>query len=422
MAISLTVLLETSRAYFCQYRSAVLPEQEGEEWFNVGCSKTYIPKKDDFGFRLKLECVAVDCSTGTHLSPLCVIVTDPVIKLPDPPPRSVVPIGCRKKSCNFLSQSSNDTLRILSYNILADLYTSGKYESYCPSWALVWEYRRQNLLQEIIKYNADILCLQEVQSNHFDNFLKPELTKLGYSVLFTKRDHLVYAGEYITDGCATFYRRDRFKAIRVCELEFAKMASRVVNALEPGLQSVVNIDLRKVAALVDELENIIAQLQIPLLVCGDFNSLPLSDPHKFIVTGRLDLYEESTDDPYGIYQHLKLHHPTSLTSAYASFCLPDAVEGRQVRNFDPSTREPLFTHFSPEASRTLDYIFYTADSLKVVGLLELLNREDLGTGIPSALWSSDHMALMAIFRMKPLLYRTPASHHTRPAASGRQLP
>lgn len=30
----------------------------------------------------------------------------------------------------------------------------------CPQWMLSWSYRRQNLLQELLNYGADILCLQ----------------------------------------------------------------------------------------------------------------------------------------------------------------------------------------------------------------------------------------------------------------------
>ena len=39
-----------------------------------------------------------------------------------------------------------------------------------PTWALSWHYRQQNLLREIIGYNADILCLQKVQSDHFEEW------------------------------------------------------------------------------------------------------------------------------------------------------------------------------------------------------------------------------------------------------------
>ena len=43
----------------------------------------------------------------------------------------------------------------------------GDQFGYCPPWALAWPYRRLNLLKELLSYQADILCLQEVQSNHF---------------------------------------------------------------------------------------------------------------------------------------------------------------------------------------------------------------------------------------------------------------
>ena len=40
--------------------------------------------------------------------------------------------------------------------------------SYCQSWMLAWGYRKQNLLKELLNYNADIMCLQvtEVRANH----------------------------------------------------------------------------------------------------------------------------------------------------------------------------------------------------------------------------------------------------------------
>lgn len=34
---------------------------------------------------------------------------------------------------------------------------------YCQSWVLGWQYRKQNLLKELLGYSADIVCLQEVR-------------------------------------------------------------------------------------------------------------------------------------------------------------------------------------------------------------------------------------------------------------------
>lgn len=46
------------------------------------------------------------------------------------------------------------------YNILADPYATAQMYGYTPSWALTWEYRKELILQEILAYSADIICLQ----------------------------------------------------------------------------------------------------------------------------------------------------------------------------------------------------------------------------------------------------------------------
>lgn len=138
------------------HQSVMVVEREGKEWIKVGSSKAYVPTMDDVGLRLRLESAAVDCSQGIHLSPINMIVTNPVITPPSTPRRRMVQI-------RQLQKSSDDVVfSVLSYNILSDMYAIGNLYDHCPPWALVWEYRRQNLLREIIAYGADILCLQEV--------------------------------------------------------------------------------------------------------------------------------------------------------------------------------------------------------------------------------------------------------------------
>ncbi|GLT96233.1 hypothetical protein SLE2022_138740 [Rubroshorea leprosula] len=68
---------------------------------------------------------------------------------------------------------------------------------------------------------------------------------------------------------------------------------------------------------------------------------------------------------------------------------------------------PLFTNCTRDFIGTLDYIFYTADSLAVESLLELLDEDSLrkDTTLPSPEWSSDHIALLAEFRCMPRLRR-----------------
>lgn len=89
----------------------------------------------------------------------------------------------------------------------------------CPGFALTWQYRKQNLLKELVGYRADILCLQEVQSNHYTEFLAPELQKHGYTAIYKKKTAELYTNStFAIDGCATFFRRDRFSLVKKYEV------------------------------------------------------------------------------------------------------------------------------------------------------------------------------------------------------------
>lgn len=142
-----------------------LERKGGKEWVEVCSSNSYVPTVDDIGCCLMLESIAVDCSSGLHLCPIHSVVTDPVLYPPAQKPRSM--LECLWKSGDFdlKAHSSNGVkFSVLSYNLLANLYANRNKYPVCPEWALSWEYRRQNLLNEIIEYDADILCLQEVNT------------------------------------------------------------------------------------------------------------------------------------------------------------------------------------------------------------------------------------------------------------------
>jgi len=139
-------------------------KNSGETWFEVGRSRTYTPSADDIGHALKFECVAVDSEKRSPVGPPTSIMTSRVIPAPTPTPRRLIQVnGDVLGHLDLDSQTSSlGTFTVLSYNILADAYATSDAYSYCPTWALSWTYRRQNLLREIIGYHADIICLQEV--------------------------------------------------------------------------------------------------------------------------------------------------------------------------------------------------------------------------------------------------------------------
>ncbi|KAG2686865.1 hypothetical protein I3843_09G027600 [Carya illinoinensis] len=442
------------------YPAAVTQRSGGETWFEVGRFKTYTPSADDIGHVLKFECVVVDAETKLPVGHVNTILTSRVIPAPSPSPRHLIPVNGADAMGHLDSDgrvSSSGTFSVLSYNILSDVYATNDVYSYCPSWALSWPYRRQNLLREIVGYRADIVCLQEVQSDHYEEFFAPELDKHGYVGLYKRKtNEVVYIGNTNTiDGCATFFRRDRFLHVKKYEVEFNKAAQSWTDSQLPssqkktalsrlfkdnvalivvleakfGNQGVDNpgkrqllcvanthvnvhqdlkdVKLWQVHTLLKGLEKIAASADIPMLVCGDFNSVPGSAPHSLLAMGKVDpLHPELAADPLGILRpNSKLVHQLPLVSAYSSFARIGVGLGleQQRRRLDPTTNEPLFTNCTRDFIGTLDYIFYTADSLTVESLLELLDEEGLrkDTALPSPEWSSDHIALLAEFRCTP---------------------
>ncbi|CAA2981718.1 carbon catabolite repressor protein 4 homolog 1-like [Olea europaea var. sylvestris] len=440
------------------YPPTVAHRNGGETWFEVGHSKTYTPTADDIGHVLKFECAIVDAETKSSVAHSNSILTSRVIPAPSPSPRRLISVsgadvpGHLDLDGRILSAG---TFTVLSYNVLSDAYATSELYSYCPSWALSWPYRRQNLLREIVGYRADIVCLQEVQSDHFEEFFAPELDKYGYQALFKRKTAEVFSGNINTiDGCATFFRRDRFSHVKKYEVEFNKAAQSLTDAVVPTAQKktalnrlvkdnvalivvleakfsnhgvdnlgkrqlvcvanthvnvhqdLKDVKLWQVHTLLKGLEKIAASADIPMLVCGDFNSVPGSAPHALLAMGKVDqMHPDLAVDPLQILRPVsKLTHQLPLVSAYSSFARVGVGLGlEQRRKMDPGTNEPLFTNCTRDFISTHDYIFYSADSLTVESLLELLDEDSLrkDTALPSPEWSSDHIALLAEFRCKP---------------------
>ncbi|KAJ0788011.1 putative poly(A)-specific ribonuclease [Helianthus annuus] len=436
------------------YPATVTQRNGGEIWFEVGRFKTYTPTAEDIGHVLKFECVVVDLDTKSPVGQANTILTSRVIPAPSPSPRRLISVTNADVAGHL--DTSSGTFSVLSYNVLCDAYATSDLYGYCPSWALSWPYRRQNLLREIVGYLADIVCLQEVQSDHFEEFFAPELDKHGYQALFKRRTAEVQNGNNQTiDGCATFFRRDRFSHVKKYEVEFNKAAQSLTDALVPNAQKktalnrlvkdnvalivvleakfgnqgvdtlgkrqlvcvanthvnvqheLKDVKLWQVHTLLKGLEKIAASADIPMLVCGDFNSVPGSAPHALLAIGKVDsMHPDLAVDPLGILRpDTKLTHTLPLVSAYSSFARIGYEQ--QKKRVDPNTNEPLFTNCTRDFIGTLDYIFYSADSLTVESLLELLDEDSLrkDTALPSPEWSSDHIALLAEFRCKPRVRR-----------------
>ena len=180
-----------------------------------------------------------------------------------------------------------------------------------------------------------------------------------------------------------------------------------------------DVKLWQVHTLLKGLEKIAASAEIPMVVCGDFNSVPASAAHCLLAGGRVEPdHPELAVDPLGILRPAsKLAHGLPLASAYATAAhggpsevsSSEGVERLRQRLDVGGTGEPLFTNLTRDFVGTLDYVFFTRDSLAPTALLELpdegLLRGRTVTGqpggLPSAVQSSDHVAIGARFAWLP---------------------
>lgn len=120
-----------------------------------------------------------------------------------------------------------DTLSVLSYNILCDKYATTSQYGYTPSEVLAWNYRKDIILSEVKGYNADIVCLQEVDQERYNEFFKRELAQKDYRGVFspkTRAKTMADKEAKFVDGCATFYKSKKYILLDKHVIDFANTA------------------------------------------------------------------------------------------------------------------------------------------------------------------------------------------------------
>lgn len=107
-----------------------------------------------------------------------------------------------------------ESFTIFNYNVLCDKYATPQSHGYTASWALAWDYRKELILQEILLYNADIVCLQEVETSQYEEFFSPQLRSRGeYEGVFWPKSRARTMSDWerkAVDGCAIFYKPQKY--------------------------------------------------------------------------------------------------------------------------------------------------------------------------------------------------------------------
>ncbi|XP_076160968.1 protein angel isoform X2 [Ptiloglossa arizonensis] len=212
-------------------------------------------------------------------------------------------------------------IRLLSFNILAQYLLESYPYLYKKhnQQALPWKTRKQFLLQEILEAQANVICLQEMQKEHLQEFLVP-FKQLGYNFIYKKRTNDK------NDGLLFLYRSDQFVLLEYSTVEFHQTNMDILNrdnvaivaklAIKenPETQLVIatthllynpkrnDIRLGQTQLLLAEIERI-AFLEntmtgakyLPIILTGDFNLEPYSGVYKFITEGTFEYQGKGKD-------------------------------------------------------------------------------------------------------------------------------
>ncbi|XP_005996688.1 nocturnin isoform X2 [Latimeria chalumnae] len=277
------------------------------------------------------------------------------------------------------------SMRVMQWNILAQALGEGKDNFIlCPMEALNWAERKYLILEEILMHHPDILCLQEVD-HYFDTF-QPILSRLGYHCSFLPKPWspcLDVECNNGPDGCALFFNRDKFHLIDSANFRLTVMMlktnqvaiAQTLRCKETGKIFCVAVTHLKARSgwerfrfaqgcdLLQNLKNITAGANVPLIVCGDFNAEPTEEVYRHFASSSLN-----------------------LNSAYKLLSKDGASE-------------PPYTTWkirpTGESCHTLDYIWYSQHALRVDTLLSFPTEDQIGPNrLPSFNYPSDHLSLV----------------------------
>ena len=168
----------------------------------------------------------------------------PFLALPAPPPST--------------RGRSERRIRVLQFNLLADglsglLPDLGGFSRLSKEGLeLSWAYRRDLILREVTRLDADLVCLQEL--DHFHDFLAGEMERRGYLGIFAvKPCSPCLAVSSRPDGCALFVREEHLRLVSSSTLVYSSGSTpdnqvAILAVLEPASRPRSDVAWRLVVA------------------------------------------------------------------------------------------------------------------------------------------------------------------------------
>ncbi|XP_050360692.1 protein angel homolog 2 isoform X2 [Nymphalis io] len=367
---------------------------------------------------------------------------------------------------NNNDKSNGFRFKVMSYNVLAQYLLECHPYLYkeCTPRNLKWKVRSARIYDEILSISPDILCLQEVQISHLSNFYV-KLEQLGYFGIYKQKTGHRHDGcaiyfkqchfdmqDHIT---VEFYQpempilnRDNI-GLMVKLIPKAAPCTPIVIATTHLLYNPKRTDVRlaQMQVLLAEIDRFAYDSNakgtyLPIILTGDFNSSPDSAVIKLLDKGRISagaLRDNSDWRKIGVTdncQHLSvyLNRHKGITADFSMIKIFNSDftmntpedDTAQIPEYSgmfnsDSIRHPLKLSSVYNKTKsdgrfeattfqdywiTVDYIYFShCKSLKLLERLRLPSEVecDVLGRLPNDIYGSDHLALAAVFEIKPTM-------------------
>lgn len=392
-------------------------------WVTVSDSMSYTPAREDVGRNLRFECTPLSSQYKLEGEAQFLDLPSCLPAPPDPPSR--LWISAAASSTNRLPGVTS--IRVASFNILAQIYATQQAFAYCPNWALSWGSRRRRILRDIANAKCDIIALQEVQSDHWKQWLLPSLKAMGYDSVYAEKTREAMGAEGQVDGCALCWRSDKLflrdsrvvsfnaKAMQLEDQLPKYVLNQLLRGCNVGLVVTLSfkqddrilqptrdfccatthifsraeahgIKLWQVASLLTDIEQSLRRL--PLILAGDLNSLPESAVYALLNDANVDArHPEVANDGLNILETVELRHRLLLRDSHAALL-----------------RDPSFVTNKTDAFQgVIDYIWYTPAAFRLSRILDPRPNAEFNAKypfcnvLPSPVSPSDHVLIAAEF-------------------------
>ena len=189
MNLTSQVELEFTDFYLCRWEWFLCPKDlhgnsptlasshDPTDLQRVSTARVYWPSDRDASCKLLIRCTpfSADGREGEPVTKLSAAIRESP---------KVTPIT-RRHLLTPARLARPQAFRVVTYNTLAGVFTVDDYSHnvlypYCDPAALDIQYRQGRIVHELIGYNADVLCLQEVGTSTFHKFFLPAMRDKGY--------------------------------------------------------------------------------------------------------------------------------------------------------------------------------------------------------------------------------------------------